>query len=55
MMVFEPLGKSLYDIIKQNNHVGLPLFMIKSIIKQLLQTLDFLRTIELIHTGFNNI
>ena len=49
-MVFEPLGFSLYDIIKRNDYIGLPLMFVKSISKQILCALDFLQSMQLIHT-----
>lgn len=49
-MVFQPLGLSLYDIIKRNDYVGLPLSIVKSVSKQLLCALDFLQSMNLIHT-----
>eukprot|EP01038_Epipyxis_sp_PR26KG_P010722 gene10722-14398_t len=48
--VFETLGISLYDIIKRNDYKGLPLECVRSISKQLLEAVLFLRTINLIHT-----
>jgi serine/threonine protein kinase len=30
-MVFEPLGKSLYDVVKSNGHVGFPLGLVRTI------------------------
>jgi hypothetical protein len=32
-MVFEPLGISLYEVIKMNNYVGFPIHHVKSIAK----------------------
>lgn len=32
-MVFEPLGSSLYDLIKKNDHVGFPLYLVRKIAK----------------------
>jgi len=49
-MVFEPLGLSLYDLIKKNDYIGLPLMFVKSISKQILGALDFLQSMQLIHT-----
>lgn len=42
---------SLYDIIKKNDYRRLPLDMVRSISKQLLQALSFLQSMNLIHTG----
>lgn len=49
-MVFETLGKSLFDIIKENDYTGFDLSITKHITNQLLQAMDFLRSIKLIHT-----
>lgn len=50
-MVFEPLGASLYDIVKKNDYKRLPLDMVRNIGRQLLQAMSFLRSVNLIHTG----
>jgi serine/threonine protein kinase len=50
-MVFERLGLSLYDLIKRNDYKRLPLTVVRSVSKQLLEGLEFLRSINLIHTG----
>ncbi len=49
-LVFEPLGISLYDLVKKNGYVGLPLSQVKSISHQLLHAMSFLHSINLIHT-----
>ena len=49
-MVFETLGKSLFDIIKNNNYIGFNLNHTKHISQQLLKAMDFLESINLIHT-----
>lgn len=49
-MVFEPLGISLYDLIKKNGYVGFPLETVRTICRQLLQAMEFLHSISLIHT-----
>lgn len=49
-LVFEPLGISLYDLVKKNGYVGLPLSQVKSVSYQLLHAMSFLHSINLIHT-----
>ena len=49
-LVFEPLGKSLFDFIKSNNYKGFELNQIKSIGAQSLQAIEFLHSIGLTHT-----
>ena len=50
-MVFETLGVSLYDIVKQNDYKRLPLACVRDVARQLLQALNFLQSINMIHTG----
>jgi len=50
-MVFETLGVSLYDLVKQNNYKRLPLSCVRDVSRQLLQALNFLQSINMIHTG----
>jgi dual-specificity kinase len=56
-MVFETLGISLYDLVKRNDYKPLPLECVRDVARQLMQALDFLQSIQLIHTGtlFNRI
>lgn len=50
-LVFEALGCSLYKLIVKNNYQGLAINQVKSIIKQILQGLDYLHTkCHIIHT-----
>ena len=54
-LVFEKLGKSLYDVIKMNKyrgtrHIGFRMSQVQAIAKQLLQSLDFMHTLGLTHT-----
>ncbi|KAL7013636.1 hypothetical protein ACKWTF_015500 [Chironomus riparius] len=50
-LVFEALGCSLYKLIVKNNYQGLAISQVKSIIKQVLQGLDYLHTkCHIIHT-----
>ncbi|XP_055696076.1 SRSF protein kinase 2 isoform X3 [Lutzomyia longipalpis] len=50
-LVFEALGCSLYKLIVKNNYQGLPLHLVRSVIKQVLQGLDYLHTkCHIIHT-----
>lgn len=50
-MVFETLGISLYDLVKRNDYKRLPLACVSAVARQLMQALDFLQSIQLIHTG----
>jgi serine/threonine protein kinase len=54
VMVFERLGLSLYDLIKKNDFKRFPLEVVKDISRQLLQAMDFLKSVNLIHTGEGN-
>ncbi|XP_037051096.1 SRSF protein kinase 3-like [Bradysia coprophila] len=50
-IVFEALGCSLYKLIVKNNYQGLAIQQVKSIIKQVLQGLEYLHTkCNIIHT-----
>eukprot|EP01029_Cantina_marsupialis_P030078 TRINITY_DN794_c0_g1_i1.p1 TRINITY_DN794_c0_g1~~TRINITY_DN794_c0_g1_i1.p1 ORF type:complete len:558 (+),score=100.01 TRINITY_DN794_c0_g1_i1:171-1844(+) len=49
-LVFEKLGHSLYDILKMNKERAFPLYYVQRVTVQMLQCLDFLKSIELIHT-----
>lgn len=49
-LVFEPLGKSLYDIIKMNDYSGFPMHYVVSFSYQLLSALSFLKSMFIIHT-----
>jgi dual-specificity kinase len=49
-LVFETLGKSLYDFIKLNTYKGFSLSHIQSIARQSLKALSFLHSHTLTHT-----
>lgn len=50
-LVFQPLGCSLYKLIVKNNYQGLPIEVVKSITKQILEGLHFLHIkCNIIHT-----
>ena len=50
-MSFERLGKTLYEVIQLNNHVGFYMFDIQIIARELLETLDFIHSVcGLTHT-----
>lgn len=54
-LVFEALGKSLYDLIKLNKYKGeeyegFPVHMVKAIAKQVAQALSFMHKLDLTHT-----
>lgn len=51
IMVFERLGVSLYDLVKKNNYKRFPLSVVKHISKQILLAMEFLQSINIIHTG----
>lgn len=50
-MVFETLGKSLFDVIKANDYKRLPMPMVRDICRQLIEAMHFLKSVNLIHTG----
>lgn len=50
-MVFETLGVSLYDLVKMNDFRRLPLWCVRDVARQMLEGIDFLSSINLIHTG----
>lgn len=49
-LVFEPLGKSLYDFIKDNGYKGFEINQIREIAIQSLQAIEFLHQLKLTHT-----
>ena len=49
-LVFERLGRSLYDFLKMNDYRPFPMFCVRDFSRQLLQALDFLHGFGLIHT-----
>mmetsp|Transcript_12548 Transcript_12548/g.12342 ORF Transcript_12548/g.12342 Transcript_12548/m.12342 type:complete len:107 (+) Transcript_12548:1406-1726(+) len=49
-LVFEPLGKNLYDFIKENGYKGFVLKQIQSFAFQTLKALKFLHEKKLTHT-----
>jgi serine/threonine protein kinase len=49
-LVFEKLGKSLYDFLKSHDYVAFPMSCIRDFTFQLLETLEFLHSFGLIHT-----
>jgi serine/threonine protein kinase len=49
-MVMEPLGRSLYDVIKDNDYTGFGIAAVREFARQLLEALDFLQRMNLIHT-----
>ena len=49
-MVFERLGPSLYDFLKRQKYQPFPLSCCRDFAKQLLETLEFLHGLKLIHT-----
>lgn len=49
-LVTEKLGPSLYDILKGNKYKGFPMRLIRQIARQLLQAMNFLKSMNLIHT-----
>jgi dual-specificity kinase len=49
-LVFEPLGKSLYDFIKDNKYKGFDISDVREIARQSLKAIEFLHSIQLTHT-----
>ena len=49
-MVFEKLGPSLYDWLKAQNYRPFPMECVRDFAKQLLETVEFLHGMDLIHT-----
>lgn len=49
-LVFECLGRSLYDFLKMYEYRPFPMFCVRDFSRQLLETLDFLHGFGLIHT-----
>lgn len=49
-LVFEPLGKSLFDFIKANNYQGFEIGQLRDIALQSLKAIEFLHGIKLTHT-----
>ncbi|KAL7518368.1 hypothetical protein ACHAWX_003205 [Stephanocyclus meneghinianus] len=49
-LVFERLGRSLYDFLKAHNYRPFPMFCVRDFSRQLLEALDFLHGFGLIHT-----
>ena len=49
-LVFEPLGKSLYDFIKDNGYKGFEITHVREIAIQALNAIEFLHSIKLTHT-----
>ncbi|CAO3631485.1 unnamed protein product [Cunninghamella echinulata] len=48
-LVFELLSFNLYELVKQNGYKGLSIHLVRNITKQLLETLDFLNDVNIIH------
>lgn len=49
-MVFKPLGKSLYEIIKKNKYQGFPIKLVQSFFYQILKSINFMHQIGYTHT-----
>jgi dual-specificity kinase/CDC-like kinase len=49
-LVFENLGPSLYDFLKRTNYQPFPMLCVQDFTVQLLETLEFLHGIRMIHT-----
>ena len=49
-LVFECLGPSLYDFLKSHDHRPFPMYCVRDFARQLLEALDFLHSMNLIHT-----
>lgn len=48
--MFKPLGKSLYEVIKQNKYRGFPLRLVQSFFRQILRSVGFLHSVGYTHT-----
>lgn len=49
-LVFESLGPSLYDFLKRHDYRPFPMIVVQDMTVQLLQALEFLHSVRLIHT-----
>jgi len=49
-LVFEKLGRNLYDYMKRHNYEPFPLYCVRDFARQLLDALDFIHSFGLIHT-----
>ncbi len=49
-LVFEKLGRNLYDYMKRHNYEPFPLYCVRDFARQLLDALDFIHGFGLIHT-----
>ena len=49
-LVFESLGPSLYDFLERHDYKGFPMVCVQDFTIQLLETLEFLHQLRLIHT-----
>lgn len=49
-IVFKPLGKSLYDVLKMNKYKGFPLPLAQSFFRQILRSVGFMHKIGYTHT-----
>jgi hypothetical protein len=49
-LVFESLGRSLFDYLKQNDYRPFPFVMVLELVKQMLDAVHFLHSMDLIHT-----
>lgn len=50
IMVFEPLGATLYDYVKRNQHRPLPLFVVQQLADQIIHAVCFMHLMRLAHT-----
>jgi dual-specificity kinase len=49
-IVFEPLGPSLYDVVKRNNHTGFPLALVQAFARQVFEAVAFMHANHYTHT-----
>jgi dual-specificity kinase len=49
-LVFNPLGASLYDLIKKNNYRGFPLKLVQSFLRQIFKAVAFVHRLGYTHT-----
>ncbi len=53
-MVLESLGRSLYDYIKKNDYAPFPHAMALDFTRQMLEAVEFLHSMNLVHTGLRS-
>ena len=49
-MVFQPLGLSLFELIKKNNYQGFPMKLVQAFLRQVFKSVGFLHRLGYTHT-----